>query len=32
MVDVIGVSLWGENIGALSWDNERNLESFEYQP
>ncbi len=32
MVDVIGVTLWGENIGALSWDNERNLGSFEYQP
>ena len=32
MVDVIGVTLWGENIGALSWDNDRNLGSFEFQP
>ncbi|MEC3965135.1 type II toxin-antitoxin system HipA family toxin [Flagellimonas halotolerans] len=32
MVDVIGVTLWGENVGALSWDNERNLGFFEYQP
>ncbi|MHA7830158.1 MAG: type II toxin-antitoxin system HipA family toxin [Flagellimonas sp.] len=32
MVDVIGVTLWGENVGALSWDNDRNLGSFEFQP
>lgn len=32
MVDVIGVTLWGENIGALSWDDDRNLGSFEFQP
>ncbi|MEO1011021.1 MAG: type II toxin-antitoxin system HipA family toxin [Bacteroidota bacterium] len=32
MVDVIRVTLWGEDVGALSWDTDRNFGSFEYFP
>ncbi|WP_109301068.1 type II toxin-antitoxin system HipA family toxin [Aquimarina sp. AU474] len=30
MVDVIKITLWDEELGALSWDNERNFGSFEF--
>jgi len=30
MVDVIKIMLWGENLGALSWDHKRNYASFEF--
>lgn len=32
MVDVIKVTLWGEDVGALSWDSQRHFASFEYFP
>lgn len=32
MVDVIKVTLWGLDMGALSWDSAANLGSFEYFP
>lgn len=30
MVDVIKITLWGEELGALSWDSEKNFASFEF--
>ncbi len=30
MVDVIKITLWGDELGALSWDSERNFGSFEF--
>ncbi len=30
MVDVIKIILWGEELGALSWDKNKNFASFEY--
>ncbi len=30
MVDVIKIALWGHELGALSWDKERNFASFEF--
>jgi serine/threonine-protein kinase HipA len=32
MVDVAKVSIWGEDLGALSWDRERKIGSFEFFP
>ncbi|MCK8519995.1 type II toxin-antitoxin system HipA family toxin [Aquimarina sp. D1M17] len=32
MVDVIKIMLWGEELGALSWDKTRNFASFEFFP
>ncbi|GAA4274728.1 type II toxin-antitoxin system HipA family toxin [Aquimarina gracilis] len=32
MVDVIKITLWGDELGALSWDKERNFASFEFFP
>lgn len=32
MVEVISVTLWGEDVGALSWDTDRNFGSFEFFP
>ena len=32
MVDVIKITLWGEELGALSWDSTRNFASFEFFP
>ncbi len=32
MVDVIKITLWGEELGALSWDNQKNFASFEFFP
>jgi len=31
-VNAIEVTLWGEPVGALSWDSDRHLASFEYYP
>ncbi len=31
-MDVISVHLWGQRIGALSWNKERQLASFQYEP
>ncbi len=30
MVDVIKIMLWGEELGALSWDSAKNFASFEF--
>ncbi|WP_108867314.1 type II toxin-antitoxin system HipA family toxin [Aquimarina aquimarini] len=30
MVDVIKITLWGEELGALSWDNDKKFASFEF--
>jgi serine/threonine-protein kinase HipA len=30
MVDVVKISLWGEPLGALSWDKQKKFGSFEY--
>ncbi len=30
MVDVIKITLWGEELGALSWDSTKNFASFEF--
>ncbi|WP_106793030.1 type II toxin-antitoxin system HipA family toxin [Aquimarina sp. Aq78] len=30
MVDVIKITLWGEELGALSWDSKKNFASFEF--
>lgn len=30
MVDVIKVTLWGEEVGALSWNSDQNFGSFEF--
>lgn len=32
MVEVVKIKLWGEDMGALSWNKERNYASFEYYP
>ncbi|SHI46282.1 type II toxin-antitoxin system HipA family toxin [Aquimarina spongiae] len=32
MVDVIKITLWGNELGALSWDKTRNFGSFEFFP
>ena len=32
MVEVIRVTLWGEDVGALSWDSNQNFGSFEFFP
>ncbi|WP_108804314.1 type II toxin-antitoxin system HipA family toxin [Aquimarina sp. Aq107] len=32
MVDVIKITLWGKELGALSWDNDKKYASFEYFP
>ncbi|MEL7269609.1 MAG: HipA N-terminal domain-containing protein [Bacteroidota bacterium] len=32
MVEVIKVTLWGEDVGALSWDSNQNFGSFEFFP
>ncbi len=32
MVDVIKITLWGDELGALSWDKVRNFASFEFFP
>ena len=32
MVDVIKVTLWGEDVGALGWDSNQNFGSFEFFP
>ncbi len=32
MVEVIKVTLWGKDIGALSWDGNQNFGSFEFFP
>jgi serine/threonine-protein kinase HipA len=32
MVDVIKITLWGEELGALSWDSQKNFASFEFFP
>ncbi len=32
MVDVIKITLWGDELGALSWDKTRNFASFEFFP
>lgn len=32
MVDVIKITLWGEELGALSWDTKLNFGSFEFFP
>ena len=26
------VSLWGKKIGAVAWDNKKNIANFEYEP
>lgn len=31
MVDVAEVSIWGEPVGAVRWDSQRGLASFQYQ-
>jgi len=31
-VEVIAVNLWGQRVGALSWDYDRMLASFQYDP
>ena len=31
-VDVATVRLWGEDVGAVAWDRERELGSFEFEP
>ncbi len=31
-MNAIEVTLWGEPVGALSWDSDRHLASFEYYP
>lgn len=31
-MDAIAVNLWGEQVGALSWDKDRMLASFQYTP
>lgn len=31
-VDVATVRLWGEDVGAVAWDQERELGSFEFEP
>ncbi|VAW54961.1 HIPA PROTEIN [hydrothermal vent metagenome] len=31
-MNVISVDLWGQRVGALSWDDERQLASFQYEP
>ncbi len=31
-MDVISVELWGQRVGALSWDEDRRLASFQYEP
>jgi len=32
MVDVIKITLWNKELGALSWDSDRNFGSFEFFP
>lgn len=32
MVDVAEVKIWGNRVGAVSWDESRKLASFEYDP
>ena len=31
-MDVIAVELWGQRVGALTWDKNRQLASFQYDP
>ena len=31
-MDAIAVELWGQRIGALTWDQNRQLASFQYDP
>lgn len=31
-LDPIRIEMWGETVGALSWDSDRQLASFEYDP
>jgi serine/threonine-protein kinase HipA len=32
MVDVAKISIWGESLGALSWDKTKKFGSFEFFP